>query len=106
MVAVQAAIGNAVNAIEDEFTWKTLVEFQSGGSFTLPDNATWALFCIYNNDSTKMAGSIVFPIKSTMNEFLIPVNDTSRSIWTVSNSGRTFTSSSSSSYKVISVYYR
>lgn len=104
--AVQAAIEGAVDVIDDKFTWKTLVEFQVGGTFTLPDSATWALICVYNNDLNKLGGSICFPINASINEVLIPSNDTSRSIWIVSNSGRTFTNSSSSSYKAISVYYK
>ena len=104
--AVHAAIEGAVNVIDDKFTWKTLLEFQAGGTFTLPDSATWVLLCVYNNDSNKLGGSICFPIKASVNEVLIPANDTSRSIWTVSNSGRTFTAASSSPYKTVSVYYR
>ena len=104
--AVQAAIATAVNAVDEKYTWKTLLEFQVEGTFTLPDSATWVLLCVYNNDSNKLVGSICFPIKASVNEVLIPANDMSRSIWTISNSGRTFTAASSSSYKTVSVYYR
>lgn len=93
--------------MEDKFTYKILVEFQNGGSFTLPYDSVWCRISVHASDSVNIiVGSLDFKVFSGLKGLNIPCNDLQRSMWDVTNDGKTFTLRSGSNYTIVSVYYR
>lgn len=102
---MHSVTSNAVASAITGSEWICLVENQYGGSFTVPDSAKEILINI-STDNTPL-GSIHFVMSylSDKTSVIIPVNNDKRSIWNLSNSGKTFTWSGGD-YRRIYVYYK
>lgn len=96
------------NAVANAIGWKALVVNQYRGTFTIPATAREVLITMLNEDENKLLGNfyINMAMMTPIIQLIIPCNNDSRSIWDVSNNGRTFTHASSSGNYRITVYYR
>ena len=103
----QAVSSDAVAQAIQGGGWQLLVSSQTGGNFTIPDSAKEVLISVENGDSTAFVGCAYFIMASLVGKtgVIITCNNDDRSIWNVSNNGKTFTFSSGE-YRIVTVYYK
>lgn len=103
---MQSVTSNAVAQAIQGGGWQTLVSNQTGGTFTIQDSATEVLINISNS-----TGSVVGTFYCLMASLIqrtscsIPCNNDDRSMWKITNNGKTFTYSGGD-YNIVTVYYK
>lgn len=106
---MHSVTSNAVAQAIQGGGWQTLVDKQFRGTFTIPDSAKEVLLMVVNESLNIWIGSFYIMMSmfdANTSAVRIPCDNDSRSIWTISNNGKTFTHNSSSGNYRISVFYK
>ena len=101
---MQSVTSNAV--AKKISSWELLVEFQNGGSFTVPEDAVEVNINIGANAvSSNGSATLIMASMTNITSFIVSCNNNQRSNFSVTDNGRTFTNTGGD-YRYMTVYYR